>query len=93
LLFKKKNNQDYLSLTYVAKFKNSKQSDDVIKKWLRNRFTIELLGFWEKIYNPSFNSVEFDGFRNEAGINSYVLTPNSWIEKNECNWNYFNGWG
>ena len=81
IVIQKKNNQDYLSLTDIAKFKNSKHSDDVIKNWLRNRFTIELLGFWEKIYNPSFNSVEFDGFRNEAGLNSFVLTPKRWIEK------------
>ena len=81
IVIQKKNNQDYLSLTDIAKFKNSKHSDDVIKNWLRNRFTIELLGFWEKIYNPNFNSVEFDGFRNEAGLNSFVLTPKRWIEK------------
>lgn len=81
IVIQKKNNQDYLYLTDIAKFKNSKHSDDVIKNWLRNRFTIELLGFWEKIYNPSFNSVEFDGFRNEAGLNSFVLTPKRWIEK------------
>ena len=81
IVIQKKNNQDYLSLTDIAKFKNSKHSDDVVKNWLRNRFTIELLGFWEKIYNPSFNSVEFDGFRNEAGLNSFVLTPKRWIEK------------
>jgi hypothetical protein len=81
IVIQKKNNQDYLSLTDIAKFKNSKHSDDVIKNWLRNRFTIELLGFWEKIYNPNFNSVEFDGFRNDAGLNSFVLTPKRWIEK------------
>jgi hypothetical protein len=60
IVIQKKNNQYYLSLTDVAKFKISKHSDDVINNWLRNRFTIELLNFWAIIYNPSFNSVEFD---------------------------------
>lgn len=70
----KKNQTDYLSLTDIARFKNKNHTDDVIKNWLRNRFKIELLGLWETINNPLFNSVEFDGFRNEAGLNSFFLT-------------------
>lgn len=56
-------NNDYISLTDIARHKNSSQTDDIIKNWLRNRNTIELLGFWEMIYNPNFKPVEFDGFR------------------------------
>jgi len=73
-------NEEYISLTDIAKFKNSSNTDDVIKNWLRNRNTIELLGLWETIYNPNFKPVEFDGFKMESGLNSFVLTPKRWIE-------------
>ena len=55
-------------------------TDDIIKNWLRNRNTIELLGFWELIHNSNFKSVEFDGFRKQAGLNSFTMTPKKWIE-------------
>ncbi len=71
---------DYISLTDIARHKNSENTDDVIKNWLRNRNTIELLGFWEQLYNPYFKPVEFDGFKKQAGLNSFVLTPKKWIE-------------
>jgi len=74
------NDNDYISLTDIAKYKNATHADDVIKNWMRNRNTIELLGFWETINNPDFKPVEFDGFRKEAGLNSFVLTPKRWIE-------------
>jgi hypothetical protein len=67
--------QDYISLTDIGKYRKKNQSDDVIKNWLRNRNTIELLGLWEQIYNPNFKPVEFDGLRKESGLNSFVLTP------------------
>ena len=54
--------------------------DDIIKNWLRNRNTIELLGFWELLHNPDFKPVEFDGFRKQAGLNSFTMTPKKWIE-------------
>ena len=73
-------NNDYISLTDIARHKDSSQTDDIIKNWLRNRNTIELLGFWEMIYNPNFKPVEFDGFRKQAGLNSFVMTPKRWIE-------------
>lgn len=72
--------EDYISLTDIAKYKNEDHTDDVIKNWMRNRNTIELLGFWESIYNPEFKPVEFDGFRKLAGLNSFVMTPKKWIE-------------
>ena len=73
-------NIDYISLTDIAKYKNINNADDVIKNWMRNRNTIELLGLWETIHNVDFKPVEFDGFRKEAGLNSFVLTPKKWIE-------------
>ncbi len=70
---------DYISLTDIARHKDSTNTDDIIKNWLRNRNTIELLGFWEQMYNPNFKPVEFDGFRKQAGLNSFVMTPKKWI--------------
>lgn len=74
------NEVDYISLTDIAKYKDTENTDDIIKNWLRNRNTVELLGFWETMYNPNFKPVEFDGFRKQAGLNSFVLTPKKWIE-------------
>lgn len=71
---------DFISLTDIAKQKNSERTDIVVLNWLRNRNTIEFLGVWEKMHNPSFNPIEFDGIRNQAGLNSFVLTPKKWIE-------------
>jgi hypothetical protein len=66
------NEEDFLSLTDIARYKDSNNTDDIIKNWLRNRNTVELLGFWEMMYNPNFKPVEFDGFRKQAGLNSFV---------------------
>ena len=71
---------DYISLTDIAKYKNPEFPADVIKNWLRTRFTIDYLGAWEQLYNPDFKLVEFDQFRSEAGANSFVLSPQKWIE-------------
>ena len=72
--------EDYICITDLARHKNAEHTDDVIKNWLRNRATIELLGIWEHLHNPSFNPVIFDGFKNEAGANVFVMTPKKWIE-------------
>ncbi|MDR2039100.1 MAG: KilA-N domain-containing protein [Bacteroidales bacterium] len=72
--------KDFFSLTDIARHKDAAHTDDIIKNWMRNRNTIELLGFWETIYNPNFKPVEFDGFRKQAGLNSFVMTPKKWIE-------------
>lgn len=74
------NDDDYICITDLARYKNAEHTDDVIKNWLRNRNTIELLGIWECLHNPNFKPVEFDGFRKEAGLNSFVMTPKKWIE-------------
>ena len=68
------NQQDSICLTDIAKFKNPEHPDDVIRNWLRSRNTVEFLGVWERINTPGFNPVEFEGIRNEAGRNSFVLT-------------------
>ena len=72
---------DYICITDIARFKNAARTDDLVRNWLRNRNTIEFLGIWEKLNNPSFNPVEFDGIKMQAGLNSFTLTPKRWIEK------------
>ncbi len=74
-----KDNNDYICLTDMAKSKNSEFPADVIKNWLRTRFTMDFIGSWEIIHNPNFKLVEFDQFRNQAGVNSFVLNPEKWI--------------
>ena len=73
--------QDTICLTDIAKFKNPDLPDDVIRNWLRSRNTVEFLWVWERLNNPSFNPVEFDGIRMQTGLNSFVLAPKQWIEK------------
>lgn len=71
---------DYISLTDMAKKRNPEFPADVIKNWLRNRSTIEFLGLWERMNNPKFNMVEFDQFKFDSGSNSFVLSPQKWIK-------------
>ncbi len=75
------NETDFISLTDIARFRDAERSDYIIQNWLRNRNTIEFLGIWESLNNPAFKSIEFDGFRKQAGLNSFTLTPKQWIEK------------
>ncbi len=72
--------QKYISLTDIAKKKNSEEPRFVIINWLRNRNTVEFLGIWETIYNPNFNRVGFDTVRFQAGLNSFTLSPLKWIK-------------
>ena len=75
-------NQDYISLTDMANAKESEsRAADIIKNWIRNRYTIEFLGTWERIHNPKFKVVEFDHFKSQAGLPSFVLSVSEWIEK------------
>ena len=74
------NSRDYISLTDIARYKNQDAPADIVKNWMRTRNTIEFLGSWEKINNPKFKLVEFDGFKNESGANSFVLSPKKWID-------------
>lgn len=72
-------NIDYISLTDLAKFKDNERFDYIIQNWLRSKHTLEYIGTWELLYNKNFNSTEFDGFKNEAGTHSFVMTPKRWI--------------
>ncbi len=73
--------EDYISLTDMARHKDPARSDYVVQNWLRNRNTIEFLGLWEQLNNRDFNPIEFDGFKKQAGLNSFILTAKQWIEK------------
>ncbi len=76
------NEEDYICLTDMAKAKQGdNRAADVIKNWIRTRTTIEFLGTWEKMYNPNFKVVEFDHFKTEAGLPTFVLSPKQWVEK------------
>lgn len=78
----KSGEMDYISLTDIAKTKESdSRAADIIKNWIRNRGTIEFIGTWEQLHNPNFKVVEFDHFRMSAGLTSFVLSPGKWIEK------------
>ncbi len=72
------NENDFISLTDIAKFKTDDASG-VITNWMRNRNTIEFLGTCEVLYNPNFKPLEFEGFRKEAGLNAFTLSPRKWI--------------
>jgi hypothetical protein len=76
----RKEQDDYISLTDIARYRNPAEPIDVIKNWLRNRSTIEFIGLWEQLHNPDFKAVEFDRFMYEAGSNAFVLSPGKWIE-------------
>lgn len=75
-----KDGVDYISITDIAKQKNVNDPNGVIANWMRNRNTIEYLGLWESLYNPFFKPLEFEGFRREAGLNAFTLSPKQWIE-------------
>jgi len=74
------NGMDYVSLTDIAKFKTD-EPNVVIGNWMRNRNTIEFLGIWECLYNSNFKPLEFEGFKKEAGLNAFTLSPQKWIER------------
>jgi len=71
--------QDYISLTDIARHRNSREPFAIINNWMRGRSTIEFLGLWEKLSNPGFKPLEFERFRNEAGSNYFILSPQRWI--------------
>lgn len=72
--------KDFISLTDIAKYRNTVEPFSVINNWMRGKSTIDFIGLWEKINNPSFKPIEFERFRNEAGNNYFVLSPQRWIE-------------
>ena len=74
------NNQDYISLTDMARYRDVERTNYIIQNWLRTRSAIEFCGLWEQLNNPIFKRIEFDAFKNEAGSNSFSLTPQKWID-------------
>ena len=74
------NHGDFISITDIARHRDSERSDYILQNWMRNKSTIEFIGLWELFNNPDFNSIEFDGIKNMAGSNSFALTPKRWIE-------------
>lgn len=76
-----KNNEDFISLTDMARFKNAETTGLVISHWLSTRYTVEFMGLWEKMNNPLFNVTEFSNIKNESGSNGFVLSAKQWIEK------------
>jgi len=71
---------DYISLTDIARYRDSERTDYLIQNWMRSRNTIEFLGVWERLNNPDFNPIEFDGIKKQAGLNSFILTAKRWID-------------
>ena len=71
---------EYISLTDIARYRDSDDPRFAVQNWMRNRNTIEFLGLWETLHNPNFNRVQFDTFKIEAGLNRFVMTPSKWID-------------
>jgi KilA-N domain len=80
----KQDASDYISLTDIARYRNTQEPSSIINNWMRSRSTIEFLGLWEKLSNANFKPLEFDRFRNEAGSNYFVLSPQRWIEATQA---------
>ena len=78
--YKKINKADYISLTDIARYANPKEPKVPIQTWMRNKDVISYLGLWEKLNNPDFKGLEFTTFENQAGRNSFYLSPQKWIE-------------
>ena len=74
------NGWDFICITDIARQKNAEDPNAVVGNWMRNRNTIEYLGIWEALNNPNFNPLEFEGFRSQAGLNAFTLSPSRWIE-------------
>ncbi len=72
--------EDYISLTDLARHRNPEEPKLVVANWMRNRSTLEFIGLWEQLNNPNFKGVEFDTFKSESGSNSFTMTPQKWIK-------------
>ena len=72
---------EYISLTDIAKYRNDNDPRFVIQNWMRNRNTVEFLAVWEELHNPDFNRVQFEAVRSEAGLNRFVMTPTKCFEQ------------
>lgn len=70
---------EFISLTDIAKYRNEDEPRFVIQNWMRNRNTVQYLGVWEELHNPDFNRMQFEAVKKEAGLNRFVMTPTKWI--------------
>jgi len=77
---KSEHGNDYICISDIAKTAKKGAIKDIIKNWLRNRNTLQYLGYWESLHNEDFNGVEFDSFFNESGLNSFTISPTEWIK-------------
>ena len=77
IVFFSKEEEDFISLTDIARYKNPEEPKDLVKNWLRSKNTIEFLGLWEKLHNTGFKGAEFDSFMHQAGTNSFTLSRQS----------------
>ncbi|MBI5412649.1 KilA-N domain-containing protein [Candidatus Peregrinibacteria bacterium] len=80
IIFQQKDD-DYISLTDIARHKNSENTGSVISHWLSTRYTVEFMGIWEQMHNPSFNVTEFSNIKNQSGSNGFVLSGKQWTER------------
>jgi hypothetical protein len=80
IVFYEDGKQDFISLTDIARYRDSERSDYILQNWMRNRSTIDFIGLWEQFNNPLFNSIEFDGIKNISGSNSFSLTLQMLLE-------------
>lgn len=78
------NEEAYISLTDIAKYKNPDNAFIIVANWMRNHSTISFLGLWEQIHNPNFKPIEFDRFKAESGDNAFTLTPQQWIKATDA---------
>ncbi|MCL2073724.1 MAG: KilA-N domain-containing protein [Marinilabiliaceae bacterium] len=84
------NGKDYISLTDMANAKDgAARAADIIKNWLRTRTTLEFLGTWEQLYNLNFKVVEFDHFKMQAGLPSFVISVSEWVTKTSFQFSVF----
>ena len=71
--------ENYISLTDLARYANAEEPKIPIQTWMRNKNVISFLGLWEELHNSNFKGIEFETFENEAGKNSFYLSPQKWI--------------
>lgn len=79
--FVSKAEEDYISLTDIAKYRNDKNPSEIISLWLRTYSTIEYLGLWEKLNNPNFKPHIYEGFKNESAKPHFWMSPKKWIKE------------
>jgi hypothetical protein len=75
-----KNEDEFISLTDMARYRDTERTNYIIQNWLRTRNAIDFCGLWEQLNNPKFKSIEFEAFKNHSGANSFSLTPQKWIQ-------------